>query len=403
MCRPETDALRFLVLGMLAGVLLTGCQPVLVASTPTPSAVLPLAIVDQVDPPALAWLNGRIFAFFIGTDTDSTRNSANVHHDVRVIDQDGMLSPVVVLPLPPRHPFDQRALPGLDGVHLLWLDADPATPDRTRLYGAFITPDLAVQRGPTPLTPDSDPASRPVTAYTTAPRPDGSVSVAWVDDAAILWEAVVDAAGRPGAPRQVAINARLPALAWPSPGETSPTDAPAHLFWQSTRTGAWMYARITTAGISPPIMLANGVFLHPADRMIAVDAHIDGQNGDAVLIMTVVRANGMAESSAIAGRLAAGSWPPPQPMLTESSQPIRHAAILRGSAALRAIGHVDGAWLELAFDDGSWRGVRRWTDEPLPARPPAFVMEDGNRALGWASASTTPATLYVQTGDAVAP
>src|SRR5690606_36568070 len=147
---------------LLIAVLFAGCP-----STPPPpqsawGGVITIAQAEQMSAPAL-WEDGqRLTAAWIGAD------EGGVHHDARVVDAGGALTPGTILPLPPARPHRQTLLPAADGLlHLMWIDANPA--GENRLYSALLTPDLRVERGPVELS------SAPTYAYAALPAADGGL------------------------------------------------------------------------------------------------------------------------------------------------------------------------------------------------------------------------------------
>jgi hypothetical protein len=136
-------------------------------------------------------------------DTDER----GVHQNARLLNDEGMLLPVVTLPLPPRFPRSQQLIPGAGNtVHLFWLDANDA--GETRLYGALLQlPDLTVLRGPVEIS------DRLTLRYSVVTVGGGAIA-AW--SGGIVGEPVVtvqriDADGRP-----IEVLHRLRAADYPS-------------------------------------------------------------------------------------------------------------------------------------------------------------------------------------------
>ncbi|MCL4247822.1 MAG: hypothetical protein KJ065_06715 [Anaerolineae bacterium] len=128
--------------------------------------IMTIAQAEQSEPPALALVDDYIVTAWIGADT------RGVHHDARIISENGLADPVT-LPLPPRQPHAQQLIPGSNGTaHLLWLDADEN--GVIQLYSALIAVhSLMVIRGSTPVSQQT------VLRFTALAEPGGSVLIAW--------------------------------------------------------------------------------------------------------------------------------------------------------------------------------------------------------------------------------
>lgn len=348
-----------LACGLIVALLLIGCAPPVPPPTPTadPAAPLTIAAADQVDAPALAALGERVLIFWIDADRVGVQHAARWWTPA-----DGLSAPVV-LPLPPRHPFAQTAYPGLGGVHLLWIDADPAAPEINRLYGAFITGGLRVERGPTPLTPDGV----RVSAYAALSRPDGSLWIAWTDERDQLALTIADADGRPLPPQQLASNAAAIAI---TAGADLPDEA-AHLFWESRRDGRWQTARLTAEGSTPPRPLTSTVYRAPGDRVLHTAAAL--YSGQTVLVQTVQRTDGAITTWTIGGDLTAPNWDAPRPLVDSTGQPIALATFADSAAVPALIGSTPDGIARWRWSPDGWQLSAVIAPGVRVIRPPRLV------------------------------
>lgn len=235
----------------IASLLLAGCAA---ADAPLWGTPRTIAQAEQSAAPALWVEAGRITAGWIGSD------QAGVHQDARIITGDDM-GPVIVLPLPPVHPFDQRFFPAASaGTHNLWLDR--AENGSLGLYSALLTSQLEVERGPTPL---SDHAVR---HYTALPQGDGSLLVVWSGGPLAepgLYQQTMDRAGRPRPAEPLSINGDWPLLAQDGAGQV-------WLYW--LRSGSVHRARIEQGSIEDSREIGT-LDLQPGDRFEGLQAGFD--------------------------------------------------------------------------------------------------------------------------------
>lgn len=188
--------------------------------------------------------DGSLRAAWIGSD------ATGVHHDA-VIVRPEVVETTVVMPLPPRVPRAQVGLPGLDDdLQLLWLDLDEA--DQTpRLFSALLTPDLQVERGPTPVS------DQPTQSYDAISAGGGRVITAWTGgnlaEPALFWQEIDDT-GLPFPPQRLAENAQRPAL-------LRLRDGRVWLFWLS-RIDQSIYRTEVGGDVVPaPVRLGAGIAL----------------------------------------------------------------------------------------------------------------------------------------------
>lgn len=210
---------------------------------------------------------------------------------------DGSLSPVTVLPLPPVHPFAQSWAAAPDGaLHLLWLDASDEA--ENQLFSALITPQIRVERGPTPISDEL------ALRYAVAEDSGGRVWAAWsgglLSEPALSLRSI-DAAGRPRPTQLVSASGDYPAL-----GHLN--DGTLLLFW--LQRGQLLRATLDNGIVGPPAALTAAVYLDAADRLHSLTAAVDQTH--AYVFWNITRANGQDETWLAAGELGASSWAQPQ-------------------------------------------------------------------------------------------
>lgn len=369
------------------GLLLAAClpHPPEEPAPALPAGVFEIARADQVEPPALAVGRDTWFAFIIGSD------AAGVHHDMTVWSDSGGWGSPVVLPLPPRHPYHQRAYRGLNSTHLLWLDADPEAPEINRVYGAVISDDQIVLRGPTAVSaPDHH-----VSEFSALPRTDGGLLVIYQGGsgaATDLYQVEVTASGVPRPAQQIASN---------SDGLCATGSADnGWIFWISATTGQIRRISSSPEGLSASAAVAPMIYLRPGDRLIGMSAS-DWENGTG-LIINVARVDGSSMAWLLMGEHEAGFWDAPQPLLTANGDPVAYAAFLPGTPLF--VGTARGSL-------GVWRlvgGTVFPVGSAVPAllvRPPDVLsLNDDAFIIAWSDV-TGPAisqrSLRVHISDAV--
>jgi hypothetical protein len=236
--------------------------------------IIVLGQAEQMNAPAL-WIEPeRIVATWVSAD------ETGIHQDMRVVESRG--SPVAVLPLPPVHPYAQQLAPAQDGrVHLLWLDAGEG--GETRLFSALITPQLTVERGPTPLS------DRHTFRYTVVPNGDGSLWALWVGEPIaepVLYGQYVDSLGRPRQPARLMSDADWPAISWTSSG--------VELYWIQSTTGQVHCARLVNGALDDIQPISIHLLFDSGDRLTGVSAGNDHTHS--YLFWNITRAQGQLES-----------------------------------------------------------------------------------------------------------
>jgi hypothetical protein len=282
---------------VLLAVLLAACASPTPTPTPLLSAwgdIITLGQAEQMDAPSLWAFPDRTITAWIGAD------DTGIHQDTRTMTKDG-LSARVVLPLPPKNPYAQQMYPAEDdNVHVLWLDANPD--GQVRLFGAVITPELKVERGPTPIT------EQITRRYTVLPNGDGSLWVISSGGLPIepeLYARYLDPQGRPrfGSSDPIATDADWPAL-------TQANDSTIYLFWIRPSNGEVMRSIIVNGIPENPQPIAETVALNAGDRLISFSAGLDQSLG--YLFWNVSRADGQAETWITSGALDADTWDKPK-------------------------------------------------------------------------------------------
>lgn len=337
-------------------------------ATPPPTfwTITTLALEQQMDAPVI-WLDAAELASWVGAD------DAGIHQDARRR-RDGLLNAPVVLPLPPRHPYSQRsAAAGAGNFHLFWLDA--GDDGANALFSAVLTPDLAIRRGPTPIS------DRLTLRYSLAALDGGAVWVAWsggvLSEPAIFMQ-YVDEDGRPRLSQQAATNADFPALARLNSGGI-------RLFWlvggsRRLMRGAWSENRLEQVTV-----LTAGVAFEPGDRLVSLSAALDRIQG--YVFWNLTRADGQDETWLSAGEIDAGTWSPPQRLSvpSETVAPVRWAAPLPGQHdALPVAAQVGNELRVLWFQGGTV--VRGETVAPLAAdllAPPGIYSDGARLVVAW--------------------
>jgi hypothetical protein len=277
---------------VLLTLLLAACAPPQ-PPAPTPDAVNTVGQARTTDGPVL-WAQGdRLISAWVGA------NEREVFQVARLGDAEP-----VILPLPPRHPFAQQGYNAVNGrLHLLWLDA--GEDGANQLYTALLSPNLQVERGPTPVSEVF------TQRYAALPATNGSMTVAWsggLPTEPSLYLQQIDNDGRPLQAERIALNADWPALV--------ATDVAPLLYWLDRESGdLW---RASSEG-SATTRLTSGVRLDTGDRISGVVAATQGDSH--VFVWNVTRADGSDESWASAGAAEASTWPAPQPLqVTEDGE-----------------------------------------------------------------------------------
>lgn len=374
--------------------LLAACQSPVTDPTPIPPWGEPvtLAEVEQGDAPALHVGSNGISAFWIGAD------SAGVHQDARQL-RDGELSPVTVLPLPPKNPYDQRVFPAANGnLHLLWLDRN--ADDMLALFAALIAPDFRVER----MTAVSGGLAL---RYAAVSDGAGGLWVAW--SGGMLSEPTVylrriDAAGRPLDSRTIAHDATFPAL-------TRSNEGVVTLYW--IQQGQVIGARIDGEPLEPRA-LTSTVSLRDGDLLEGLSAALDTHT--AYLFWNISRANGEAETWYASAALNGGSWSAPARLAVDvltderfatgfgvgevsaartGDQPLAWASPAAGQFDVLPVAVQSEGGLGIAyFRDGIPVGYSEViTGERLIGFPSLHIESDGNLVLAWASPGADRASL----------
>ena len=306
-------------------LLCSGCQTS--PEPPLPNSawgiIVPIVQVEQIGTPALWADPTRVIAAWIGAD------AGGIHHDARGW-VDGKLSPVVVLPLPPVHPYTQSWVMASGGnLHLLWLDA--TSNGQTRLYSALLDPQLNVVRGPTAV---SDVLAL---RYAAVPGSQGEAWVVWsgnvLAEPALNLQAV-DEGGRPQLPQRVATNADYPAMA-------RANDGTMLLFW--LEGGQLMRAVVSNGAVLERSSLMNSVFLGVGDRLHSLRVGLDQTH--AIVFWNITRMNGENEIWFVSTTIGATSTDQPT-LLTMDTLPgtVFETGFNTGSATGARTGEIPLSW-----------------------------------------------------------
>ncbi len=286
--------------------------PSTVVVNPT-DGVITLAQAQQADAPALATSVDGVTAVWIGSD------ERGVHQDARRLTNAG-LSEITTLPLPPTHPYDQMLITGEGGrLHLLWLDADQD--GETNLYGALITPELQVERGPIALSEGL------ALRYTAVADGVGGLWVAWSGGLLSemnIYTRRIDSDGRPLLTMTVAENASDPALVRTAAGEI-------WLFWLAD--GQVIAQQLDANGSAHA--LTSAISLAAGDILVNTGVALD--TTAAYYYWNVTRADGTNQTWISAGALTADAWQQPQRLRVDTTALSEFAPLAGQQSLLRAV------------------------------------------------------------------
>jgi hypothetical protein len=211
------------------------------------------------------------------------------------------LSERVVLPLPPKNPYDQKLFPaGANNTQLLWLDADKA--GDIRLYAALVSPTLAIERGPTLITDQN------TLRYTVIPNGDGLLWVISSGGLLIeprLYANMIDPEGRPRLDEKDLIATDAD---WPTVAQAN--DRTTTLFWIRPSDNSVTRATFNNGQPQNQQVITDSVTLNPGDSLVSFKAAPDSNY--AYLLWNISRANGQAETWYTSGTLDAARWNAPQ-------------------------------------------------------------------------------------------
>ncbi len=385
---------------LLALSLLAACTP---SDAPTAEALaawgLPLTVgqAEQAHAPALWVTNDRVTLAWVGAD------ATGVHQDMRLLTP-GDLSAPVVLPLPPVYPYDQTIYPGqLNYTHFLWLDA--AEHGENRLYNALITPDLTVERGPTTIS------SAHTLRYTALSTGAGGLQIVWsgglLAETALYYQ-TVDAAGRPGTPLELTLNADWPSL-------TRANDGTRHLVWLRPTDNRLFYAILTETGLTQisEITLAH---IEPDTRLINLQSALDASH--VYVFWNTVNSAGAAETWLTSREITGTAWSSPAAIgldldaaenrppfetgfntgsvqvIEAGTEPVRWLTALSGqNAVLPAVAQVGADVALVYFQGGQIRAYQPITPANLIGLPGLAVDQDRYLYLAWAQPGAIQADL----------
>ncbi|MEO1444010.1 MAG: hypothetical protein AAFV33_26665, partial [Chloroflexota bacterium] len=236
-------------------VLLAGCaaQP---PPPPPPSVwgdVIVAGTTEQINAPGMVAATERTTLTWIGAD------SAGIHHDAIAI-QNGSITPVITLPLPPISPRNSRLFPAASvrNGHLLWLDVDGN--GVSQLFSGVVDETLGVFRGPLDVTEGG------ALCFDGFQRQDGGVDVLWADADNMLHSATIDPSGRVLRVRELLADAGCPAV-------TRTFDAP-YVLWQHDET--LLVGRFVGAGLLDVTAAVQAPVVQNADRVRELRAGSDG-------------------------------------------------------------------------------------------------------------------------------
>lgn len=355
-----------------AALILSGCA----SSETVPPAIIPpdtgtvIGSADVLEAPAVAFAGGRWLTFWIGSD------ESGVHHDGRALEITGAAGEPVILPLPPRHPFAQTAFASAGAVHLLWLDADDASPDANRLFTALISADLTVERGPTALS------GAPTQHYAAIERGDGGLWAVWSAGiegsmaARGVYLAPVDAFGRPRPAQLIADNATFPAL-------VRAPDGVLWLIWLEQASGAFWRARIDETGdgsTGPAEYLSSGLFMARGDRIDSIFASAD-QAGVLYVVINVTRQDQSAESWVMHSR--GDLWTAPVRLQSPSGMALRQVRPASGTEEPLLAGVTEDGIITFGLERA--RVVEQQIAVPgaAPLRPPQIILAGDQQMITW--------------------
>lgn len=347
-------------ISLLPGLLL-GLASCMGSGVPQPATgtITVIGAAMQREAPALAISGGQLASAWIGSD------GADVFQVARLND-----SEPVVLPLPPRHPYQQTLLASAGGrFHLLWLDSSDTA--ETRLYSALLGPDLTVERGPVEVSDIN------TFDYSAVSLPDGTATVAWTGGSPAgpgLFLQQIDLSGRARAVFASARNATQPAL-------SSLSDGTVFAFYESE--GDLLRARVFGESLLDTVRLNRTPAIGPTDRLHPVFAATNGTCG--YVFWNISHADGAAETWWTSGTLDASSWRAPQRLVPiDGGMPLRWMRPASGEEELLEAAVLQGDTLSLArLSCESLLGTVPLVAEQELLSAPSILREDSGLTIGW--------------------
>jgi hypothetical protein len=369
---------------LISGMLLAACAPAASSEGGAWGSPLMVGYAEQSDAPAMLVRDSGVSLAWIGAD------DSGVHQDAVSMGAGG-LSARVVLPLPPKRPYEQRLFPAGDQQYLLWLDADDQ--GQNQLFSAFITQDWQIQRGPSRVTDVR------TLRYDAIPADSGLWAVASGGNVAepSLTAHYIDNVGRPREDTiQLIADADWPIFAR--------MDKAVYLFWLRNSDGVARCASFADGKLGEVRKLADGVQLNSGDRL---DGFYVGQDTRTTyLFWDISRADGHAETWVASGDMAGGSWRAPEFLkvglpeqdpfetgfnsglanrIASGERAVRWGVPLKGAFSyLPVVAEVDGRLSVLYFRDGAVAGIQDIAPAHLIGAPALSADRDLFLYLAWA-------------------
>lgn len=308
---------------------LAACSTFAQQPTPSPSAwgaIYTVGEAEQADAPSFWPLADRIAISWIGAD------ETGIHQDTRTLSKAG-LSERVVLPLPPKNPYDQQLFPtGNNQTELLWLDS--GTNGDLLLYSAVVSPDMIVKRGPTPIT------EQPTRRFSVIPNGDGSLWAISSGGLVIephLYANAIDSDGRPLLEEHgmIATDADWPTV-------TQANDGTTYLFWIRPSDDAIIRSTFTNGQVQNQQPITQNVTLNAGDQLVNLSAGLDSTH--AYLFWNVSRANGQIETWFTSGTLDALNWGAPQRLSLDATTDNFETGFNSGTSSAAKAGSHSLSW-----------------------------------------------------------
>lgn len=348
-------------LGWCIGLLLMGCQPATLATTPPASAwgaVITLDQAEQMSAPVLRPLDDRVLAAWIANDVNGS------YQTVASVTSAGMTQRVR-LPLPV-YPYAQQMVAAAgDNTLLAWLDAN--VDGETRLWATLFTPELELEREWIPI---SDEAARRYTLVSADEGATWAISVGGLLAEPTLYARYLDGQGRPRLENiySIASDADWPA-AIQMPGGS------VMLYWLRTSDNWVMRSSLVDGRLEQVQPVIEGLALQLGDRLDGFRVALDRTH--LYLFWNVTRTDNRRESWFTAAPLEATSWLPPVRLGISASADPFETGFNGGSGLAASQGDVPLAWIT---------PLR----EPFDALPVAALIDQ-----------TTLAVIYLRGGTIV--
>lgn len=351
--------------------------------SPTPSRILDgyfLTSAEQVDAPAIAWIDKAVLVTWIGAD------DIGVYHYAQWRFAEIWRSPQA-LPILANRPHHQRLIVTRDAiVYLMWLDALPNPTDPQRIWFAPISEDYTIKPGALALS------NAEAWDFSAIGAPNGGIWTIWqggIIAEPTLYRQFIDSLGRPRFSTPILENATHPVLISDSSGQI-------WLFWLSARQ-LWRGKWGDDGELTNAMPIGESVGLDLGDLLVDFRVGIAQKTGFA--FWQIEKRDGTLISYWSYGDLDSPNWTAPQPHHTTWFIPNQLVI-----DTMMAVGMSESNPYDLRIYQ--WTGSYWWTEEtgvPIPSRllrPATWLYRDAqNWILGWSQPYRTSADLWLWTGE----